>query len=109
MTTYQPGDLVLVAFPFSTGAQTKNRSALVLLDTGDEDIVAARVTTQLQHTPYDILLTDWQKTGLLGRSVVRLHKLATLAKARVNRRLGDLQPSDRQKVAAILPGLFAGW
>ena len=43
MIAYQPGDLVLVAFPFSTGAQTKNRPALVVLDTGDVSVaVAAR-------------------------------------------------------------------
>ena len=109
MTIYQPGDLVLVAFPFSTGDQTKNRPALVLLDAGDADIVAARVTTQLQQTAYDVMLAQWKAAGLLAPSIVRLHKLATLAKARVHRPLGKLDSSDRQKVAASLTRLFTGW
>ncbi len=29
MTVYQPGDLILVAFPFSSGASVKARPALV--------------------------------------------------------------------------------
>jgi mRNA-degrading endonuclease toxin of MazEF toxin-antitoxin module len=49
-TTFQPGDLVLVAFPFVGSAQSKRRPALVILDTGDDDIVVARVTTQLART-----------------------------------------------------------
>jgi hypothetical protein len=40
---------------------------------------------------------------------VRLHKLATLAKSRVGRRLGRLESGDRQKVAAQLAQLFAAW
>jgi mRNA interferase MazF len=109
MTKFQPGDVVLLAFPFSDGGQTKERPALVLLDTGDSDFVAARVTTQLYETPHDVLLTDWKRAGLLAPSVVRLHKVATLAKSRVNRRLGRLEAGDRQKVAALLPRLFATW
>ena len=41
MTSFQPGDVVLVAFPFTSGGQTNERPALVLLDTGDRQKVAA--------------------------------------------------------------------
>jgi mRNA interferase MazF len=109
MTSFQPGDVVLVAFPFTSGGESKQRPALVLLDTGDDDLVIARVTTQVYQTPHDVFLTDWKKAGLLAPSVVRLHKVATLAKSRVSRRLGRLEMGDRQKVAAALPHLFAGW
>jgi mRNA interferase MazF len=109
MTNFQPGDIVLVAFPFSGGGQTKERPALVLLDSGDDDFVAARVTTQLYDTPFDVSLSRWKQAGLLAPSVVRLHKLATLAKSRVGRRLGRLESGDRQKVAAQLAQLFAAW
>ncbi len=109
MMNYQPGDLVLIAFPFSSGAQAKNRPALVILDVGDEDIVVARVTTQLTHTPFDVPLADWQAAGLRAPSVARLHKLATLTKSSVSRFLGRLQGTDRQAVGAVLTALAAGW
>jgi hypothetical protein len=42
MTSYQSGEVVLVSFPFTQSSQTKNRPALVLLDTGDADVLVAR-------------------------------------------------------------------
>lgn len=108
-TNYQPGDLVLVTFPYAGGAQTKNRPALVILDVGDADIVVARVTTQSYQTSYDVPITDWQGAGLLAPSVVRLHKLATLEKALIRRRLGKLQQADRQQVSAVMRQTYGAW
>ncbi|MCI2431003.1 type II toxin-antitoxin system PemK/MazF family toxin [Candidatus Acetothermia bacterium] len=109
MTNYQPGDLLLIAFPYARGTQTKNRPALIILDTGNADVVVARVTTQMHQTLYDVTLTDWQGAGLLAPSVVRLHKLATLEKALVRHRLGSLQSADRQRVSTVLRQTFGTW
>jgi len=108
-TNYQPGDLVLVDFPFTSSGPGKPRPALVILDTGDADVVLARVTTQLSNTPFDVTLADWQQAGLLAPSTVRLHKLATLAKMVVRRHLGALTAGDRQRVAAVLQRIAASW
>jgi mRNA interferase MazF len=109
MTNYQAGDLVLVDFPFTTSGPGKPRPALVLLDTGDADVVLARVTTQPRSTPYDVPLSGWQQAGLLAPSVVRLHKLATLAKSRVQRVLGSLEANDRQGVGQVLLQIVGSW
>lgn len=109
MTNYQAGDLVLVGFPLTVSGAGKPRPALVLFDTGDADVVLARVTTQSYATPHDIPLTDWQQAGLLAPSIVRLHKLATLAKSRVRRQLGALTQSDRQDVATVLQQMATSW
>jgi mRNA interferase MazF len=108
-TSFRPGDLVLLALPFAGGGQAKNRPALVLLDTGDLDIVVARVTTQRYRTPHDVVIGDWRGAGLLAPSLVRTHKLATLEKALVHRLLGSLQPGDRQRVSAVLRRTYAAW
>jgi mRNA interferase MazF len=108
-TNYQAGDVVLIDFPFTTGSQSKLRPALVLLDAGDPDILIARITTQSDSTPYDVSFTDWRLAGLLAPSTVRLHKLVTAAKIRVNRVLGRLEPADHQKVSAVLQQTFGAW
>jgi mRNA interferase MazF len=109
MTTYQAGDIVLVDFPLTVSGPGKARPALVILDTGDMDVVLARVTTQARATPFDVPLSGWQTAGLLAPSLVRLHKLATLVKTRVLRHLGTFDANDHKQVAAVLQQLTANW
>ena len=108
-TTFQPGELVLVAFPFTRGTGAKRRPALVLIDDGGQDIPLARVTTRLYTTAYDVIVADWRAAGLLAPSVVRLHKLATLERALIERSLGNVTDADRGRIAAALSAAFSAW
>ncbi|MEG4804862.1 type II toxin-antitoxin system PemK/MazF family toxin [Microcoleus sp. ARI1-B5] len=98
MTNYQSGELVIVAFIFAGAAETKRRPGLVLLDTGDEDMIVAKITSQIPRTTFDVEIQEWQQAGLKRPSVVRLHKLNTLQKSLVERRLGILTPDDLAQV-----------
>lgn len=102
MPTYQLGDVLLLSFPFVSAESSKRRPALVLLDTEDDDIIVVRITGQLQSTPFDVELLDWQPAGLRLPSIVRVHKVATLEKRLVERQLGTLTPRDWQQVQATL-------
>lgn len=107
--TYQPGDLVLLAFSFTSGAKAKRRPALVILDVGDADILVARVTTRSYDTHFDIALTDWQSAGLLAASIVRVHKVATLERTLVERHMGQISTADRSRIAEVLARTYAAW
>jgi mRNA interferase MazF len=109
MTTYNKGDILLVRFPFTTGASGKNRPALVVLDSGDSDVSVARITTQRHGSASDISVVDWRAAGLLAPSQARLEKLVTLEKSLVQRTLGTLQTADKQAVGTALQKLFSGW
>jgi mRNA interferase MazF len=109
MTSYQTGDLLLVDFPMTSSGPGKPRPALVILDTGDADVMLARVTSQSRNTPYDVPIIDWKKSGLLAPSIVRLHKIATVAKTRVQRVLGTLEATDRQQIRTVLQQVAATW
>ncbi|UNU25874.1 type II toxin-antitoxin system PemK/MazF family toxin [Microcoleus vaginatus] len=98
MTNYQSGELVLVGFIFAGAAETKRRPGLVLLDTGDEDMIVAKITSQITRTNFDVEIQEWQQAGLKRPSVVRLHKVNTLQKSLVERRLGILTPDDLAQV-----------
>ena len=97
-----------MAFPFSS-AGVKRRPALVLADTGDNDVLVARITSSQAQTPYDAILRNWQSAGLLSPSVVRADKLATLEKKLVERRLGSLTQDDISFVAAAIRTVFTDW
>ena len=107
MANYQRGDVVLVSFPFTGSTVSKRRPALVLLDTGGQDIVAARVTSRVARPPFDVGIADWRQAGLRLPSLVRVHKAATIQKQLVERRLGALTHDDWAKVRAALQQICA--
>jgi mRNA interferase MazF len=98
MPIYKPADVLLLSFPFSDTATSKRRPALVLLDTGDDDIVVARITSQAPQTKFDLQIREWQSAGLMLPSVVRIHKLATLQKSLIQRQLGNLTTTDWENI-----------
>ena len=107
MERFSAGEVVLMSFPFSSLSEMRRRPALVLMDTGDEDIVVARITSQIVRDTFDIELLEWREAGLLLPSVVRLHKLATLEKSLVERRLGALITDDWARVSASLKRMWS--
>jgi mRNA interferase MazF len=106
MRNYQIGEIVLLAFPYTDQRGVKRRPALMLLDTGNGDVVVARVTSRQVQTRYDVKLIEWKHAGLLLPSVVRLHKLATLQKTLVERRLGVLTTKDSSRVKAKIQRIW---
>ena len=106
MQTYRPGQIVLLSFPFADAMGTRRHPALVLLDTGDADIVVARVTSQADRGPFDVELVEWHQAGLLFPSIVRVHKLGTLEKRLAERRLGALTANDWKRVRAVIRQLW---
>lgn len=109
MTNYHPGELVLVEFPHTDAAVGKTRPAIVVLDTGDADVVLARVTTQSQSSAFDVVIQDWQHANLLAPSIVRCHKLATIAKGRIQKRLGSVSALDRENLRNVFRRLRDNW
>jgi mRNA interferase MazF len=103
---YSIGDILLIAFPFTSGGTSKKRPALVLLDTGDADVLVARITSQISNSEYDIIIDEWQNAGLLVPSYIRLHKLATLEKVLIDKKLGELSALDLEKVREKLTEIF---
>src|SRR5205823_4030512 len=100
------GEIVLIRMHFHQASGSKIRPAVVLLDSDDDDFVAAPVTSQLRLSPYDIALADWQAAGLNIASSVRIHKLTVLSKGDIVRHIGVLSGSDREAMGAILCGSF---
>ena len=91
------GDVFLCEFPFTSGASSKIRPALVLFDLG-QDAIICRVTSVLRTGALDVALKDWQAAGLLKPSVARLGCVVTAEKSIFLRRLGVLSSEDQKAV-----------
>lgn len=103
-TSFEPGDLVSVEFPFSDLLGQKRRPGLVLA-VDEKDVLLARITTRPARTPSDVLLQEWASAGLPLASTVRLTKLASVDRRLIHRRIGHLQSAD----AAAVLGALEGW
>lgn len=104
--TLQFGEVVLVKIEFHQAAGSKIRPAVVLLDTGDDDFVAAPITSQPRNSGHDLALADWRGAGLNVASYVRPHKLTVLSKGGVVRRLATISEGDLKQLANALCSLF---
>ncbi len=115
MTTYKPGDVVLVKFPFTNLEATKKRPALVLhhtFYTTKIDILGiAMITSQIEgyKLPGDVLIEKWKDANLLYPSIVRLSKIATIDSDLIDKKLGHLSADDIAPVKKSFQKLFDHW
>jgi mRNA-degrading endonuclease toxin of MazEF toxin-antitoxin module len=100
------GDVVLLRMEFHQTAGGKVRPAIVLLDTGDNDFVAAPVTSRPRLSEYDLPIQEWRIAGLNVPSFVRVHKLTVLAKSGIVRHLGSLTKPEREALVQVLGRAF---
>ena len=100
------GDFILVRYQGSAGGEYGLRPALVVstetYHRGREQMVLAAVTSN-QRPPQtgDTVVESWQKSGLLGPSLVT-GVLLTIAPDAIERRLGSLEPEDLHAVESSL-------
>ena len=99
-------EVVLIRIDFHQASGSKVRPAVVLLDTEDDDFVAAPITSRPPHAEFDLQIADWQGAGLNVSSTIRVHKLTVLAKADIARSLGVLAQGDRDSIRALLCEAF---
>ncbi|MFN2372825.1 MAG: type II toxin-antitoxin system PemK/MazF family toxin [Cyclonatronaceae bacterium] len=101
------GDIVLLKFPFTDGKSYKKRPALIINDYDDGDVIVCRITSQIYDTKNDYYLDNWMNFGLKLPSVVRVHKIATLDKSLVEKKMGKLDELSRESITQIIKNLTA--
>ena len=101
-TTYNFGDIILIAFPHTDLQGVFKKPAVVLYDSGDQDILVARVTSQAYAAAADYKVIEWKKCGLLTESYIRAGKQVTLEKQYIVKKLGALSISEIQNLKTIL-------
>jgi mRNA interferase MazF len=93
MTTARPGELWVADILFTDGSGSKKRPVLVLWLDGTDAVVAA-VTSAAPRGATDVVLVDWQASGLRVPSTVRLSRLDCLEARLLIFRLGQLSQKD---------------
>jgi mRNA-degrading endonuclease toxin of MazEF toxin-antitoxin module len=103
MTPIEPGNVVLVPFPFTDQTTAKQRPAVVLsshtYNTAHRDLILAPITGRFSGSD-EVVLTDWQKAGLAKASAVK-PLLASFEATLIRRKLGRLTQPDLAAVRSL--------
>ena len=109
------GKIILVRFPFSDLESSKKRPALVIgeirISSKIQLVQIAMISSRVEglRFPKDVLLKNWETSGLLHPSVVRLDKVATIDSEIVEKTIGDLSTADRGAVRRVLKSYFSAF
>ncbi len=106
MPGYKFGDILVINFPFAEGTGSKRRPVMIIKDTEDGDLLAAKITSKSYSSPFDCTITEWLFANLQAQSIVRLHKIQTISSGIALGKIGYLHPTDkkliRHKLAELL-------
>src|SRR3989338_1162616 len=110
---HKSGNIILTPFPFTDLSGNKVRPALVLgAQDGGDDITVCFISSTVSQKvhKFDVLVDlkdkDFAKTGLKLKSIIKVSKIATLDKAVVLGKIGDLDSASFKKVKKILKIYF---
>src|SRR5260370_39050387 len=84
-TTLRPGEVVLIRIDYHQTPGGKIRPAVVLLDAGDEDCVAAPITSHLARSDFDFAIRHWRAHGCYVVSYDRVRTVTLLAHGDIDR------------------------
>lgn len=102
-TIAQPGDVVLVKFPFTDLAAAKLRPAVVLATHGDDLTIVGIFSSPAQPARHTWIVLrsdelDFPETGLKVTSVIKAERIAAIEQSVIARRLGSLSPAQMENV-----------
>jgi mRNA-degrading endonuclease toxin of MazEF toxin-antitoxin module len=107
------GDVVIVAFPYTTGGAGKNRPAVVIQSDGDNqrlsNTIVAMITGNVDFArsePAQLLIDpstpEGKSSGLNYMSAVKFNNLYTIDKRHILATIGSLSPSLRSRIDSCL-------
>ena len=100
MTTIKAGEFWIANIFFTNNVDSKKRPVLILWLDGNDAIVAV-VTSAKPRTETDVLLQDWDTSGLRVPSTVRLARLDCLEKFLLIAKIGVVSKRDAIKLKDI--------
>ena len=99
---YEPGDVIVVPFPFADRLAEKRRPALVATgrELAENGLVWVLLITSARRgtAPFDMVIDDLVAAGLRQTCVVRPTKIACIEPSRILRKAGRLSPAQSSQV-----------
>ncbi|WP_051276548.1 type II toxin-antitoxin system PemK/MazF family toxin [Desulfovirgula thermocuniculi] len=109
MTSFSPGDIILVPFPFSNLSGEKKRPALVLAVAERWGELVCVMLTSSPKARSEVPLKQWKEAGLPKPTVARVHRLFTIDERIVIKKLGKAELEDFKEIlSSVVAALVRG-
>lgn len=113
-TNYNPGDVILIPFPYTDLSTFKQRPCLIIssaaFNSSHPDIIAVAITSQVPEKPsvseYRLSPKEQLACGLPKPSIIKLGKIVTLDQRLIRKTLGNLQHASTKRVINKLQKIF---
>ena len=108
MERFVEGDIIVVSFPFSDLSSKKKRPALVLSNLEGNDIIICEITSRIRKDLYSVLSEnkDLELGNLRTKSIIRVNRLLTIHKDKINYKFGKLNDLKIKEVGEKLNKVF---
>jgi mRNA interferase MazF len=108
MIVFEPGDVALVALPYTDLLSVKKRPAIVISPSDFSKRHGDTIVLALTSRPSEdeaLRLEDWREAGLLNPTWIK-PVISTLASHAFERRLGTVTERDGKRVTAALDSMI---
>jgi mRNA interferase MazF len=110
MTHFEPGDVVIVPFPFTDFTTLKQRPGVDLssahFNDSQPDVILAAITSRVNDQPkedeYVLADKEWTAASLPKPSMVKAGKIFTIDQRLVRKTLGHLPAATYRRVRALV-------
>ena len=105
-------EIILLNSPFSNLKQSKVRPAVIIsndrYNKKSDDVVVVPLTSNLQQTDYDMLITNknLEKGNLIVDSRVKIDRIFSVDKKLIKMNIGKIDKQTFSKIKTILSGLL---
>ena len=109
------GEVVIVNFPFTNQADSKVRPAIAISNSSvnsTEDVIFAQITSENYDDAFSFSLSNsdlerpWKDGGAQATKYVRCHKIVTISKSIVQKKINKIRPEELEKLLSQVRSLI---
>lgn len=99
---YNQRDIIIIPFPFTNLQSSKPRPAVIISNqivNKTSDVIVAQITSNLHSDEFSFVISGKDITeALIYESEVRCHKIFTIAKSLISKKVSELNEMTFQKL-----------
>ena len=107
---YKQKDIILIHFPYTDFTTSKIRPALIISNKSienSEDVICCLITSNLTASGISLSQTDLESGKLHFDSIVRPHRIFTINRSIIKKRIGTINPKTHESILTHIQSIIS--